>query len=398
MGGKSSSTPKGPDYEKLAQMTAQSNMDAAKYATQANRPNQITPWGSITWTNDRSFNQGAYDQALAAYNSQVNNGGSWVERPYDGYGYQGDGQSYVREWVPNSGSSSKNLKAPDPNDYYTGGDNWTQTMQFSPEVQGIYDRALRNFGSDFDLSSLPEAGKAYDPNLATNNATELIMQRLNPQLDRQYESLRNQLANQGIAQGSEAYNRALSTFGQQRNDAASQAALYGINLGMQQQGMSFDQANQLRNQGLQEQSYLRSLPANELSMLLGGASSSQFPGYSQQATTGGTDYLGAGQSQYQSQLAAQNAANAGSSNMMSGLFGLGQLGIMGYGAGLFSDRRLKRNIRRVGSTNDGLGIYAYQYIWGGPEQIGLMAQEVEKVNPAAVSQIGGLKIIDYAKV
>ena len=133
-------------------------------------------------------------------------------------------------------------------------------------------------GHAFDLSSLPQAGSAYDPNLATNNATELLMERLNPELDRQYESLRAQMANQGIAQGSNAYSQELSRFGEQRNDAANQAALAGIGLGMQQQGLTFNQMNQLRNQAMQEQSYVRGLPLSEFNALLGGSSSMQFRG------------------------------------------------------------------------------------------------------------------------
>src|SRR5699024_4853787 len=64
-------------------------------------------------------------------------------------------------------------------------------------------------GTALDPSSLPEMGSVYDPNLHTNNATELLMERINPQLDRQREALRAQLANQGIAQGSSAYDNAM---------------------------------------------------------------------------------------------------------------------------------------------------------------------------------------------
>jgi len=63
-----------------------------------------------------------------------------------------------------------------------------------------------------------------------------------------------------------------------------------------------------------------------------------------------------------------------------------------------SDRRLKKNIKRIGTHKSGVGIYEYDYIWGGGKQIGVMAQEVEKVMPDAVFEIHGFKGVDYAKL
>lgn len=452
MGKGSSSTPDVPDYIGAAKATSQGNLDLAKYATQANRVNQVTPYGSLNWTNNRTFDQAGYDAAMQAYNQSrttQNPGGRWVETP-GSYGYAGsDGPAPTREWVPNAQTSSSGAAgaAPDINSFYSGGDNWTQTVQLSPEMQALFDqnmkvsqglfgsqdaalgRVQQMMGSGFDTSNLPAAGTAldinglpaagsvYDPTQATNTATEAILSRVNPELDRQYESLRGQLANQGIAQGSAAWNNALGSFGQQRNDAVTQAGLQGINLGMQQQGQTygqqtqnrslaaalqgqqFGQANTARGNALQEQAYLRSLPLNELNALRSGTQVQmpEFPGYAQQATTGGTDYTGAAQNTYQSQLGASNAQSAGNSNMMSGLFGLGQMGLMGYGMGMFSDRRLKKNIKRIATADNGLGVYSFDYIFGG-SMVGYMADEVEKVSPSAVREVGGLKIVNYAEV
>jgi len=38
-----------PDYTSAAKATAAGNLEAAKYATVANRANQINPYGSLTW-------------------------------------------------------------------------------------------------------------------------------------------------------------------------------------------------------------------------------------------------------------------------------------------------------------------------------------------------------------
>ncbi|WP_152553783.1 hypothetical protein [Bordetella bronchiseptica] len=328
-GGKGSA-PKAPNYESLAREQSQAQLQLAREAAQANRVNQVTPYGSLTWSNNRTFDQAGYDRAMQAYTQAMQAYGSspsqptgrasavWNDSFYD------PGSSTTSSLNRATGSSRGAAPAaPNINDFYTGGDQWTQSMQFSPEIQKLYANVLQQMGTPFDLSSLPQAGSAYDPNLATNNATELLMERINPELDRQYESLRAQMANQGIAQGSNAYSRELSRFGQQRNDAEKQAALTGIGLGMQQQGLTFNQMNHLRNQALQEQSYVRGLPLSEFNALLGGSSSMQFPGYAQQATTGAPDLVGAADSGYQAQMGAYNARNAQSSGMLGGLFGIG---------------------------------------------------------------------------
>lgn len=425
-GGGKGSTPKQPDYVGAAQATAQGNLEAAKYATQANRVNQYTPWGSLTWSNNRGFNQAGYDAALKAYQNQQSNLGGWE---YAGNTGGGDGNQ-TAEFQRRSGGSS--LSSPNPADFY-GSDNWSQTISLSPEMQALFDQQMKlqqglfgaqdaalgrvnqTMGTGLDTSNFQQLGDVYDPTKATNNATELLMQRLNPELDRQQDALRTQLANQGIAQGSAAYNNALSNFGQQRNDAATQAALQGIMLGMQQQGMTFGQSSQKRGQQLQEAAYLRSLPLNELNALRTGnqVSMPQFPGYAQQATTGGADILGATQAGYNSALGASNAQNAMAYQQGSGLGGLAGAGLgyffggpmgglLGSGVGgalggMFSDRRLKTDIVKVGQAGR-LGVYSYRYIWGGPKMLGYMADEVEKVAPHAVKDMGGLKLVDYEAI
>ena len=73
--------------------------------------------------------------------------------------------------------------------------------------------------------------------------------------------------------------------------------------------------------------------------------------------------------------------------------GLGQ----GAGAALVtaSDRRVKENISQVGSLDNGLPVYLFNYKGGNTPQIGLMAQDVEKVNKKAVVEINGIKMVNY---
>lgn len=61
-----------------------------------------------------------------------------------------------------------------------------------------------------------------------------------------------------------------------------------------------------------------------------------------------------------------------------------------------SDRRLKEDIRRVGTLDNGLPVYAYRYKGQKTTQIGLMADEVEGLHPEAVVEIGdGYKAVYY---
>jgi hypothetical protein len=50
-----------------------------------------------------------------------------------------------------------------------------------------------------------------------------------------------------------------------------------------------------------------------------------------------------------------------------------------------SDVRLKRDVGAAGSLPDGLKLYKFRYLWDETEYVGVMAQDVLKVCPEAVS-------------
>ena len=64
---------------------------------------------------------------------------------------------------------------------------------------------------------------------------------------------------------------------------------------------------------------------------------------------------------------------------------------------IFSDRRLKENIKKVGKLDNKLPIFSYNYKGDATPRIGLMAQDVEKKHPEAVMNIGAYKAVDYSK-
>lgn len=68
-------------------------------------------------------------------------------------------------------------------------------------------------------------------------------------------------------------------------------------------------------------------------------------------------------------------------------------------ASVFSDRRLKTNIKRVGELADGLGVYDFDYVFGGARQRGVMADEVAKLRPWALGpKIGAFQTVNMAKL
>jgi hypothetical protein len=93
------------------------------------------------------------------------------------------------------------------------------------------------------------------------------------------------------------------------------------------------------------------------------------------------------------------ATNTQASNpsVLDSALSLGRLGLQAYGAFTGSDERLKQDIKPVGRLADGQTIYSYRYKGDPRTQIGLLAQEVERAHPKAVTtHPSGYKMVNYA--
>ena len=282
-----------------------------------------------------------------------------------------------------------------------------------------------------------------------DKANQLLMSRLQPQMDIQQKNLDAQLANQGVVQGTEAYNRAKMSLGMQQNDLLNQAQLSGLSAGntlfnqglqgaqfgnaAQQQGYQNSQAQQQANNAIAQQQFGNqisnanlgnaaqqqqfnqaqtqyNMPLNTLSALRTGAQvqNPTFVNAPQQATTTGADLLSAAQAQGQYNMGTFNAQQAAQSGANQGLLGLGgTLGAAYMMSPSGSDIRMKENIKAIGWLPNGLPVYEFEYkpefkdkeFNGHGKFIGVMAQDVEKVIPEAVHTLNdGYKIVDYAKL
>jgi hypothetical protein len=267
--------------------------------------------------------------------------------------------------------------------------------------------------------------------------------------------VQQQLADQGIRYGSQAYSDAMMNYSRQANDArygaiaqggqeqqrldamaaqraafqnaaqeqgytqalgsgtfynqaqnqlftqnAAQAAFANAGLAQQvgQAQSGFNAAEAARNQWLQEQYAGRNQPLNEISALMSGSQVNQ-PNFvnapSSQIPT--TDYAGITQQGFQNQMGIYGQQMNNYNSTIGGILGLGA------GALKLSDRREKEEIDRVGTVfaanTDGarkkLPVYSYSYKDdpASTRHIGPMAQDVERVEPRAVEEREGRKYI-----
>lgn len=154
------------------------------------------------------------------------------------------------------------------------------------------------------------------------------------------------------------------------------------------------------NQGLADSTY--SNYVSQLQPYLGASNAAAAGGAGVQTGLGNAV---AGQQDQLANLNYSTATGIGNANANADLAGLtasGNIIKAGTGAAsmlasMFSDERLKEDIEEVGSLRDGQPVYKYRYIGSPVFQIGLMAQDVEKTNPDAVTEIGGYKAVHYGK-
>lgn len=288
MGGKSSPSP--PDYTQAAQQTAAGNLESARSATAANRPTQVTPYGTSSWYNTPGTDDWVQDIELdpdtqAALDSQQN----------------------VQRYMSDLGTK------------YMG------------KVEEGMDKPYTDLGpmEQQNLGDMPDLGFG-----AVQQIQDAMMGRLQPGLDKQRSAAQQRLASQGITMGSEADNDVQGQLNESDNSANREALLaamgaYGSITGRQMQGRQeqmaeYGQRMQGRQQQLQEQAYQRSLPLSELNAILRGnqVQAPQFNSFANQGTTAGPDFSGAAESQYQAALGGSNASKAAGSGLGSAVGGL----------------------------------------------------------------------------
>jgi hypothetical protein len=273
-----------------------------------------------------------------------------------------------------------------------GGINQAANMAqpaYAAAEQGTYNAAQGLTGQGYQ-----QGVQAY-MNPYLNNAMSATAAQMN-NVNRQQQQ---QLAGNAISAGAFGGDRAGIAQGNLMNQ---QNLAMGQTLGnMASQGYQQAAQNYLQGQGMQSQMY------NQLGALGGAAQ--------QSALQGAQAQLGAGTLEQQTQQAGQTALYNQFLQQQAYPFQVAQfLANIAEGTGalsgstttttqpmpFFSDRRLKKNIERIGQTDEGLPIHKFEYKGdhSGQKHIGFMADEVEQVHPEAVGlHPSGYKVVDYDK-
>jgi len=353
---------------------------------------------------------------------------------------------------------------------------------------GLQNRGLQQttFGDAGDITR--SYGPADNFSADRQRVEESLYQRINPQLQQDRDRLRQQLADQGIQYGTEAYDRAIAAADRQTTDArlavtaqggqeqqrmmdmaaqragfqnAAQKQAYDQALGRGQfanqaqieqfqkdvgagtfanqaqkdaftqaasraqfnnaaqaqelarQNAQFNAQNAARGQYLTEQAALRNAPINEILALQSGSQVQQ-PNFGSGGNNqiANTDVAGIIAKNFDQQLDIYKQQSGTANQIIGGLFGLaGNAAQAGATVATKSDRRVKKNIHRVGTVFAArkhdepkkLPIYSFEYKdghedSGAKRHIGPMAQDVEKIDPKAVTTKKGVKHIYPRKV
>jgi hypothetical protein len=390
------SAPKAPDYAAAAEKQAQGSREVTEQQSWANRPDQITPWGTQSWQN-----QAQWDPST---------------------------QQYLNRWTQTTDLNPESQRALDAQMGLTTGR--------SELGASMFPRAQQEFGKAIDWNQFDPAGQGVKAqNLNTSGLTNLDSSqkyrqdandaiynqwasRALPEQDRQTESARTRLYNMGLREGDESFDREMTRLGEQQGDAQRQAQyqatigsgaeaqrmlgmdastrgqLFGErgqmgqqNFGQQMQSSQYN--TQLRQQQIAEEMNRRGFSLNEINAIISGqqVGMPSMPGFNQATRAEGTQNLAAAQMQGQADLDRYNAQQQATQGMMSGMGSMA-------GGFMMSDRRYKTDITRIGATPGGFPLYSFRYIFGGPEMIGVMADEV----PHATVKVAGINFVDYSKV
>jgi len=276
-GGKSSSPPP-PDYAGAAAAQGAANVEAARASSKLSNPNFSNPYGSRTVT----------------------------------YGVNGDPDQVI----------VKDSLTP------VGQKQFDTEQRINTALGGIAESGIgrigNTLGTQFDMSQV-QARPDLSNTLSRDQMTQSIIDRNQPQMDRQRAQLENQLSNQGIYRGSEAYDNAMDDLGRQENDFR----LGAIQAGGAEQSRMYGLESDARQNDIQTQSYLRSLPLNELNALRTGSQVGipQFQSFSGQ-NVAAPDIMGATTNQYNAQVGATNAKNANSASTTNAALGIGMAAAM----------------------------------------------------------------------
>jgi hypothetical protein len=282
MGKKTTPPPPAPDYAGAAVAQGASNLESARATAKLSNPNTYTPYGT----------------QLVSYDGDV---------------------PTIRQTLTPQAQQTLEAEQRVQTSLANLGEKGTQM------ASTVLDKPFA-FGGPAVQTSLDTSNIARMPVNAGMTGQEAIMSRLEPSLARARTTTETNLVNQGLRPGTEAYDNAIRSLGEQETDQRTQAVLQGINLDTAANAQGYNQAlqggqfaNTAQQQALAQAIQGRQMPLNEITALMSGSQiqNPQFQAY-QGANVAAAPTFAATQAQgafdansYNQQVAAQNANTAG---------------------------------------------------------------------------------------
>lgn len=376
---------------------SQSRLDPQWNQQQHDLQNQLTQQGIMQ--NSDAWNRAMQDFSRSrndAYQTAMNNSVT--------QGLAAQGQLYNQGLSSNQNAFNQALSS----------GNFSNAAQAQGFGQALSNANLNNaanaqqFGQNSTAMQLRNAAQAqgFGQNAQQSAFQNAAQQQANTQ-NSNAAAFQNAAQQQQNAQNLQAANY-WNAAQQQQNTQNQNAAAFGNQAELAQYGMgannaqlqnaaanqAYNQSLGLRNQGINELLTQQQNPLNVMNALRTGSqlTAPQF-GNTPQSNISPTDIASIINQNYANQMGAYNGQVSQQNAMTSGLFNLGGMAMLKY-----SDRRLKTDIQRIGTHPLGIGIYSYKYIWG-DHDIGVMADEVQKVKPDAVHiHKSGYAMVDYGRL
>lgn len=230
-------TPATPDPVAVANAQTGTNIGTSVAQSTLNNVNRVGPAGSTTFTEGQPGTGQGYTDPTT---------GQWVPQTTEttslsplGNQLLGGQQTLANEYLPMLADAGSNVQPLNIN----GGAN-----------AGIVN----------------QGPQAFDPTV-TNAVYNEQSSFLDPQWGEQQKQLQDQLSQQGIPVGSDAYNNAMTQFNNSKTQAYQAASSNAVSQGSQIAGQNFGLALQGQNQGVNLQQEQQANPITLLGLLTAGA-------------------------------------------------------------------------------------------------------------------------------
>ena len=249
------------------------------------------------------------------------------------------------------------------------------SYQVQRNADGTYSKVFNSSANDKARNNLIGqglGGLSLDPTATQDAYYNQATRLLNNQFDRQKESTDTNLINRGIQVGTDQYNRVMGDLADRQNGTLQDIANQSVYMGNANIGQQIGNINSLG----------AGRDINTLAQINGGSNT-------------------AAQDQYNSNIYRDLLRDQRNSNMTQFFWETPATGLKSFNSGVFSDKRLKENLKPVGKLNNGLKVYVGNYKketgLDTRPQLFLLAQEVQKKKPEAVGKKLGALTVDYKK-